>query len=438
MAKKIVILGGGFAGLAVAQTLERRLRPNEADVTLICRDNYVLFTPMLPEVSSGTIETRHIVTPLRAELRHTNIVLGEVTKVDIPGRTVTVVDGINNEIDLFPYDHVVFALGAVNSTFGLPGVAEHTIPLKRLEDGENLRNQVIAMLEQANTEADPEARRKLLNFIIIGGGYTGVEAAGELTDLLRHILKFYPRIDAGDTCVTLLEASTKLLPELPEKMGEYSKQNLTRRGVQVLLGDGVASVDHDGLVLQSGRRLMSRTMVWSAGVKPTLLIGQLPLPRHKRGGVITKRDFSVLDQPGVWALGDCAAVPMDDKGGIYPATAQHAIREGPVLAGNLIAVLRGEPTKTFSYDSLGSMASLGARRGVAQVPGGFVVTGFLAWFIWRTYYLTRLPGNDRKLRVALDWFIGLFFPRDIAELRFSTSRLPRPKAADQSENSEHA
>jgi NADH dehydrogenase len=219
-------------------------------------------------------------------------------------------------------------------------------------------------------------------------------------------------------------------------MGQYSQKNLTKRGVAVVLEDGVAEVDGAGLRLQSGRRIESATVVWSAGVKPVPLIGELPLMRNKRGALITNRDFSLPDHPELWALGDCAAVPTDRPGTFYPATAQHAIREGPVLAKNILAKLRGKPTKLFSYTSLGSMASLGARRGVAELPGGLVLTGFPAWFIWRTYYLSRLPGFDRKVRVALDWFIGLFFPRDIAELRIFTPRAQAKGTQDANMTSE--
>ena len=430
MATKILILGGGFAGLATAQALERALKRGEAEVTLVSRDNYSLFTPMLPEVSSGALETRHIITPVRAELRSTNFVLGDVCHIDTESRTVMIVHSISEQTVYYKYDHLVLALGAVTSTFNLPGVAEHTLPLKSLTDAETLRNHVIATLELADVTDDTPTRKRYLSYVVVGGGYTGVETAGELSDLFKSIVRFYPSVDAQDVSITLLEAGKSLLPELPHKMGSYSRQSLSKRGVEVVLEDGVASVDPLGLNLWSGRRIESATIVWSAGAKPTPLVAKLPLPRTKRGAIAVASDFSVPGMQGIWALGDCAAVPTGEAEKYYPATAQHAIREGPVLAKNLVATLRSQPTKAFKYTSLGSMASLGARRGVAQLPGDHVLTGFPAWLMWRGYYLSRLPGTDRKFRVAFDWLAGLLFPRDISELRVFTDRSKNVSSTD--------
>jgi NADH:ubiquinone reductase (H+-translocating) len=414
----IVIVGGGFAGVACARRLERRLRSREAEIVLFSRENYTLFTPMLPEVTSGELEVRHVVTPIRQQLDRTRFVLAEVEAIDVERSNVTYRHVLTGVVGVQSYDYLVLALGSSTSTFGLPGIAEHTWGLKTLEDADALRNHLVWLLELGDTIADTARRQRLLTLAVVGGGFTGVETAGEIVELFRSVLRYYKRLRAGEVKMILVEAGPVLLAGLPAKMGAYSKRILERRGVEVILGDGVASADKGGLTLQSGRRIESETIVWSAGVKPSPTIAKTTmLPATKRGAVETARDMRVATRGSVWALGDCASIP-DGKGGVYPMTAQHAIREGPFLADNLVAAVRGKPTKPFVYRSLGMMAALGGRKAVAQLPGGLVITGFIAWFFWRTYYLLRLPGLDRKFRVAFDWTLELLFPRDTAELRF--------------------
>lgn len=415
----VAIAGGGFAGTAVAARLERRLHPDEADVVLFGRENYTLFTPMLPEVTSGELEVRHVVTPVRAQLRRTAFVLADVRAVDVATRTLTyrhVLTGIERELR---YDQLVLAVGSSTSTFGLPGVDRHAWPLKSLDDADSLRNHLVWLLELADTITDEERRRELLTIVVVGGGFTGVETAGEIYELFRSVLRFYHRLRLSDVRMVLVEGGPSLLAGLPPKMGRYSQRILQRRGIEVSLGDTVTSVDERGLQLRSGRRIASATVIWSAGVAPSQTIADIALPKTKRGAVIVGQDMRVAERPEVWALGDCAAIP-DGEGGTYPMTAQHAIREGLHLADNLTNALRGLPTQPFRYRSLGMMAALGGRKAVAQLPGDRVLTGFLAWFLWRTYYLLRLPGADRRLRVAFDWTLELLFPRDIAELRVDT------------------
>lgn len=416
---RIVILGGGFAGLAVAQRLERVLRPVDCEVVIVSRDNYALFTPMLPEVSNGDLEPRHIVSPLRGLLRTTTLVLGEVVSIDFNARMVETQLLLTNERQQIGYDHLVLATGSVSATFGIPGVAEHSYPFKRLEDAEDLRNHIVETLELADIERDSVRRRALLTYVIVGGGYTGVEVAGELVDFFRSILRFYRHIEPADVEVTLVEGGAKLLPDLLPRMGEYCAAFLARRNVRVRTNALVASVDSAGVALKDGTRLDSATVVWSAGVRPSPFIASLPLPHARNGGILANADMSVKDMPNVWALGDCAWIPMPE-GGFYPATAQHAIREGPVLADNIARTLRAEPTRPFRWKALGTMASLGGHRGVVGFPNGFVLTGFAAWWLWRTYYLARIPGWYRKVRVAFDWLLALVFPRDIAQLRVDT------------------
>lgn len=426
---RIVIIGGGFAGVAVAHRLERRLRPDETEIVLLSRENFTLFTPMLPEVCSGALDVRHVVTPIRSQLRRTQFILADFRKLDLPNKAIEYTHTLTGTTDRLSYDHLVLALGSTISTFGLPGVAQHVFALKTLEDAGILRNRLMWLLELADSEPDMTVRRALLRVVVVGGGFTGVEAAGELLDMFKSVLRYFPRIARDDVEVVLVEGGPRLLAGLPVKMGAYSARALGSRGLQIRTGDRVAGVDDRALHLASGARIESRTIVWSAGTGPSPSLAATTLPRDRSGRIATAADMSVAEHRGIWAIGDCSAIPQTDSSS-YPATAQHAIREGPVLADNIVAVLRGRPTKPFVYRALGMMASLGGRRAVAQLPGGRVLTGFLAWVLWRSYYLSRLPGLDRKLRVAFDWTLDLLFPRDIAELRVYTRRAQSSAAAD--------
>jgi NADH:ubiquinone reductase (H+-translocating) len=379
---------------------------------------------MLPEVCSGALEIRHIVTPIRAQLRRTNFVLADVEAFDPNACSVSITHALTGDRETLQYDQLVLALGSTTSTFGLPGVAEHTFALKTLEDAATLRNRLVWILEAADATTDPVERARLLTVSIVGGGFTGVEAAGEINELFRSVLRYYRNVHANEVRIVLVEAAGALLAGLPRRMGSYAEQRLRKRGVDVRTGDGVASADERGLRLQSGARIESATIIWSAGVRPVEIVASAPLPKSKHGAAAVEADLRVRDSSNCWAVGDCAAIP-DGHGGFYPQTAQHAIREGPFLAENLIAVLRGGSTHAFRFQALGMMASLGGRKAVAQLPRDLVLTGFIAWFLWRTYYLLRLPGLDRKLRVAFDWTLDLIFPRDVAELR--VYRRPAPQ-----------
>jgi len=426
---RIVILGGGFAGIGVARRLERRLAKGEAEIVLIGRENFTLFTPMLPEVSSGALDVRHVVTPIRSQLGRTRFILADVQRLDVASSSLEYQHSLTGDRERIEYDHLVLALGSSTSTFNLPGVAERAFALKTLEDAGILRNRFVWLLELADTVSDSEERRRLLTIAVVGGGFTGVEAAGEIVELFSSVVHFYPNIARKDIRVVLVEGGSSLLPGLPPKMGEYSAKSLRKRGVEIRTGNGVAGADDGGLVLANGERIETRTIVWSAGVAPSPIVATTALPRTQRGAVVVDSDFRVPGYERIWALGDCAAIP-DGAGGFYPPTAQHAIREAPLLADNIVAVLRKQPTRAFRFSALGMMASLGARRAVAQLPGNRVLTGFIAWFLWRSYYLMRLPGLDRKLRVAFDWTLELIFPRDIAELRVYTRRAQSSAAAD--------
>jgi NADH dehydrogenase len=364
------------------------------------------------------LEPRHVVTPVRAQLHRTNFYLGEVVTIDLAHKSVDIEHTMLGRRQTLAYDHLVFALGSVTSTFGLPGVRERALPLKTLEDAERLRNHVVAMLETAAVTADSAARKRLLTFVFVGGGFTGVEATVEMVDLFHSVCRLYHTIDRCEITVILVEGGPKLLPELQAGMGEYSARALTKRGVRVMLDTLVAGADADGLNFKNGEHISAATIVWSAGVAPSPLVATLPI-ETRRGFILTQPDMSVPGQGCLWAIGDCAAIPDPDSadGKPYPPTAQHAIREGPKLAENIVAVLRGKPTTPFRFRSIGMMASIGHRRGVAGLHGKLLLTGFLAWLLWRTYYLARLPGLDRRLRVTFDWTLDLVFPRDISELR---------------------
>ncbi len=414
--QRIVILGAGFAGMNVARHLEQFAGDGELAVTIVNRDNYMLFTPMLPEVSSGSIEPRHIAPPVRAILRKTAFELGEVTSVDLAAKTVTIERPRNDGVADIPFDHLVVALGAENSTHGVPGAAEHTFPLKTLDDADTLRDVAITALENAATTPDAATRAKLTTFVVVGGGFTGVEAAGELLAFLRRAAASYPPVERDDVRLVLIAGSDRLLEQLPPKLGELAHRMLARRDIEIILADQVASVDDDGLTLASGRRYESRCVVWSAGVRPAPLAAQLGLPLSKHHAIRVNADLSVVDHPGMWALGDCAEIPTAD-GGTYPQTAQHAVHEARRLARNIVATLRGRPVEEYAYRTLGMMASLGAHEGLAQLGSRVTLSGLAGWFLWRTYYLSQLPGNSRKARVVLDWTLDLPFPQDIASVR---------------------
>jgi NADH dehydrogenase len=412
---RVVIIGGGFAGVATARELERAGK-SEVDVTLVSRQNFMLFTPMLPEVASGAIDAHDIMQPLRVSTRgrrntggSSRFELGEAVGVDVARRTVTVRHPLTQDSRLIEYDELVLAVGATDSTMGVAGVEKFAVPLKTIEDAQIVRRRVIGALEAAATASDLGARDRFLRFVIIGGDFTGVELAGELLAFLRAILGYYPSIDPAKVELVVLESGARLLGHLPDKFGKYAAAALSKRGARLRLNEEVSAIDGRGVELKSGERIASGTVIWAAGEKPSPLADILGLTTNKHGAIETGADFAVAETPHVWALGDCAAVPMP-KGGTYAPLAQIAVREGPLLARNIIARIRGRSTANFSYEALGQMASLGDREAVVELPGGAMLTGFVAWVMWRTYYLGRLPGLRNKTRVALDWTLGLVFP----------------------------
>ena len=412
--KRVIIIGGGFAGVATARELERAGK-GAVEVTLVSRQNFMLFTPMLPEVAAGSIDAHDIMQPLRESARHrradgsVRFELGEAIGVDVARRTVTVRHPLTHDSKLVEYDELVLAVGATESTMGVPGVEKFAVPLKTIEDAQIVRRRVVGALEAAATTSDLAARDRLLRFVVVGGNFTGVELAGELLAFLHSILKYYPSIDRAKVELVVLESGARLLGHLPDKFGKYAAAALRKRGAELRLNEEVRAIDGRGVELKGGEQIASGTVIWAAGEKPSPLAEIIGLKTNKHGAIETGPDFVVAGTPHVWALGDCAAVPRP-KGGTYAPLAQIAVREGPLLARNIIARIQGRSTANFSYEELGQMASLGDREAVVELPGGAMVTGFVAWLIWRTYYLGRLPGARRKTRVALDWTLGLVFP----------------------------
>lgn len=422
--KRIVILGGGFAGMKTAESLEHQfLHDRSVNITLVSETNALLFTPMLAEVAGSSLEPSHISTPLRSSLPRTNFVRATVESVDFEKRTVKLAadpsrnDGGPREI---PYHQLVLALGAVSNYLGLTNVQKYALDFKSLLDAIRVRNRVIEMFERADSETKPELRRRLLTFVIAGGGFAGVELAGALNDFARGILADYPNLRPEELQVVLVHARDHILPELSESLGRYAQEKMAARGVVFRLNARLSDVK-PGVVLLSDGEIPAETLVWTAGTAPNPLLRHLPIERDKRGAVIVETTLAVKDQLGVWALGDCAAVVDCITGKPCPPTAQFALREAPVVARNIQAALEGRPLQPFHFNSLGALCVVGHQTACAElsVPfapsGSMRFSGLLAWAMWRGIYLSKLPGLERKIRVLMDWTVELFFPRDIVQ-----------------------
>jgi len=429
---RIVILGGGFGALNVARHLEAALRADDrVEVTLISRENYLLFTPMLAEVAAGALSADHAAVPLRSFLRRVAVRQGEATGADLDQRTVTMRHSATGQAVTVPYDHLVLATGAVTSYHHVPGATEHTLGFKTLADAAAARGRVIDCFEQAAVESDSTARRGLLTFVVAGGGYTGVELAAALADFLRDLRRYYPALTRERLYLVLAHHGQRLLEELDEADAAYTLRLLRRMGIAVRLGTGVSAVAADSVELSPGGTLPTRTVFWTAGVAPSPFVGALPLPKDAHGAVIVDEHLAVPEHPGIWALGDCAHVP-NRQGGTCGPTAQNAEQEAPVVAHNILASLRSEPLREFDYTSRGMLASLGHQTAVGEVFGRRF-SGLPAWLLWRTAYLAMLPGMDRKARVAMDWLLDLLLPPDIVN-SLHPSRIAAPLAVTGSES----
>jgi NADH dehydrogenase len=420
-AKKIIVLGGGFGGMYAALELQRIFAKDDSvRITLVNRENFFSFTPMLHEVAASDLDITHIVNPVRKMLRGVSFFLGDVESIDLERRSVVATHGSDHHAHELSYDHLVIALGSTTNFFALPGLAERALTIKSLGDAVALRNRLIENLEEADTECAAAAclREPLMTVVVAGGGFAGVETLAAVNDFVREALPYYPNLTPEHVRTVLVHPGEVILPELSEKLGRYAQGKLQQRGVELRLKSRVAAVSDDAVTLDDGTSIRTRLLVWAAGTSPHPLLERLPCP--KDGGRILVDEFlQVPGRPEVWALGDCARVPDTRNGGFHPPTAQHALRQGRALARNLAAALGRGRRKPFSFATLGQLAAIGRRCGVANVLG-INFSGFIAWWLWRTIYLSKLPRTEKKLRVALDWTLDLFFSKDLVQ--FSTPR----------------
>jgi NADH dehydrogenase len=409
--RRIVILGGGFAGVTTARKLEKELRAHpDVEILLVSRANFFVLTPLLFEACSGTLELRHCAQPIRPALRRSRFVEADVTSVDVERSVVHLTaEGIESEL---AYDHLVVALGASTNFKLIPG-SENAFTFKTMADALVLRNHFIEQLERADATTDASLRARALTFVVIGGGLVGIELLGELTAFADNVLRFYPRIRREELRFHLFEATARILPEVNQKLASVATRVLNKRGAQLRASTPVQRIEPERVHIQ-GEIIDASTIVLAAGIVPNVTVNRIGVARDPKGRIAVSSAMRSTSHPSVWALGDCASIPGPD-GKPYPALAQHAVREAKQLARNIAAVVQGREPKPFVFRMLGTMASLGHSRAVAQVMG-VQLTGFIAWWFRRTYYLLQMPRWDRRLRIVLDWTIALFFRPDITKV----------------------
>ena len=419
--QRIVVLGGGFAGMKTAECLEQELRTDaSASITLISETNALLFTPMLAEVAGSTLEPSHISTPLRSSLHRTEFIRGRVATIDLENRKVVLASDGSADPLVVPYDQLVLALGSVSNYLGMDNVEKLAFDFKSLVDAIRIRNRVIEMFERADREPNAAERAALLGFVIAGGGFAGVELAGALNDFARGILADYPNLSPNELSIVLVHSRDRILPELSESLARYAQEKMEGRGVKFRLKNRLQDV-RPGVVVASDGEISAHTLVWTAGTAPCPLLKTQPFECDKRGAVKVDFTLAVPGHPGVWGLGDCAAIIDSRTGKPCPPTAQFAIREAATVAKNVAAQLQGKQLRNFHFDSLGALCVVGHQTACAELSVPFVrnksvrFSGLLAWLIWRAIYLSKLPGMERKVRVLMDWTIELFFPRDIVQ-----------------------
>jgi len=415
--KAIVVVGGGFAGTTLAQALDGRL-PSDHELILLSEESYTTFNPMLPEAVGASIFPEQVVAPIRQMLRHGRFIMGRVSSIDKTRKTL-VCSTLAGEVEV-GYEHLVLAFGNRARLDLIPGLAEHALPLKTVGDAMHIRNVVLRRIARIELESDAALRRRLGHFVVIGGGFSGVEVAGELVDCLKSIRRYYPRVAAEELKVTILQDQPGLLPELPRELGAAALRSLGKRGVTVRLGARAEAVTDATVTLAGGELLGTATVICTIGTRPNGLVEALSVPTE-RGRIIVGADLAVQGAPGLWAIGDCALVVNARDGKLAPPTAQFAVREARCLAQNLLAAIAGRPTRPFDYRSRGSMAAIGHMKGVAEILG-LRLSGLPAWLLWRAYYLSQMPTLGRKLRIFVEWSWGMFFPTDITHLRFTRSQ----------------
>jgi len=423
--KRIVVLGGGFAGLECIKKLESYfIRDFDIEIVLVSEDNFLLFTPMLPQVASSMIETRHIIMPIRALIEKTIFYEDRVKNIDPFGKIVTLSGTSEKRGISLHYDFLVIALGSQTNFFGLTSVEEHAYTMKTLNDAMILRNRIIDMLEQAENETNPILRKSLLTFVIVGAGFAGIETAGELIDFVLDARKYYPHISKQDIHVVVLEALPNILPGFSEKLAKFTRKKLIQRGIDIRLNTAVTSFDGTEVLVKSldnqenknTEAIQTKTLIWTAGVTPVDTIKN-SIFKTEKGKIVVNEFLEILDFPGVFAIGDCCQTidPITKKP--YAPTAQLAEAHGEIAAHNLHALIKNKQKKNFEYKSKGQMAIIGKRSGIASVFG-INIHGFLAWWIWRSVYLSKISRLEKRVRVLLDWTIDLFFDRDISRLKY--------------------
>lgn len=429
--KTIVIIGGGFAGTTLVQNLEKRL-PEPYRMILVSDESYTTFHPMLAEVVGASVFPEQVIAPIRQMIKRTQFIMATIVDVDYANKVVrgNTLAGMRD----IPFEHLVFAFGTRANLDLVPGMAEHALPLKLVGDAMFIRNRVLQRIAQIELESDPERRRQLGHFIVIGGGFSGVEVAGELVDYIHSVRRYYRRVREDELSVTILQDVDRLLLELPEQLGQAATRSLRERHVNVRVGARAARVDANGVTLESGETINGATVICTIGTKPNSLVEklkqQVALPTQ-RGRIETAPDMSVAGFPGLWAIGDCARVNNAQDGKLSPPTAQFAVAQAEQLAANIMRAVSRQPTQPFSYKTKGMMATTGHMKGVAEVYG-MKLSGLLAWMLWRASYLMMMPTFGRKLRIFVEWTWGMFFPPDITHLRFTrTTEADDAQAASQ-------
>jgi len=413
MAWNVVIAGGGFGGAMAARELERLMPRQSARLVLVNDTNFMLYTPFLPEAAAGTLEPRHVVTPLREILKRTNLRLGTIAAHDPAARTVELRTR-EGEVEQLPYDQLLLSLGSVSRALPIPGLAQHAIGFKSLADAIWLRNHVVETLEAANASEDPARREEWLTYVFVGGGYAGLEALAELQDFATDAIERYPRARLHGMRWVLVEATGRVLPEIDAGLADYALRQLRGRGIDFRLGATLEEVSAGSARLSTGETLPTRTVVWTAGVTPHPSLRDLSVPLDERGRVPVDECLRVGGMDSVWAIGDCAAAP-DPCGGLCPPTAQHAVRQGRVAARNIASELGVGSARPFSYRGRAAFVNLGRYKAVGRL-GRLKFRGFLAWWMARTYHMSQIPGLARKARAVLDWTASLPFPRDTSEV----------------------
>jgi NADH:ubiquinone reductase (H+-translocating) len=441
---RILVLGGGFAGVETARHLEKLTRRrDDVEVWVVSRENFTVFTPLLPEVCSGQLEARHCVTALRSQLRRPSswAITAEVEAIDLDAKQVLVMGG-DGDPHRLNYDSLVLALGGETATFGIKGITEYTVGMKTLADAFALRNRLIEMLERADLEEDADERAAQLTFVVGGAGFSGVETAGEIEDFVRRVRRrYYPKIRQDELRFHIVELKDRVLPEMPVDMADYAERKLRQRGYEIHLGTPMKEVRENGVLIGDGTFISSRTVIWTGGVKPSHVVAESGIDVDKAGRAVVRPTMQT-SRDGVWAIGDCALIPnAEEEGAFHAPTAQNAVREAKQLARNIIASIdgRADGVKPFRYRVIGTLASIGHHTGVGVVFG-IKVRGWLAWFMWRGYYWSRVPGIGGKARVGLDWFLNALFGSDPVQLKVdypgtggmgpSGTRRPPPRSVD--------